>query len=362
MIIIENHKARLAGSGTKHVVCEKCRTEFYYMMMRVGTGHGASPFFLRSAGAAADARQGAQGALAQKLHMESDPVPCPKCNWVQSHMVRDARYWRHHLMRTWGRWIAGVGVPFFLAMPVIDYFKGDGDLSRTLPVSLVGALILGTVGGVLIVGRHLLGRRIDLNRDYPRRPRELPGTPPALVPATSTDLQGNIVVVPARPYEPQPRDGWLGWRFLVDRFVPDCCVCLAPHDHEFVPPLEPPGNLRVPLCAPCHKRIIHRWWSCALLCVMGSFIAATPILAVKIDVAYANVAAWVGVAAMLSVASVAIIPWLRVRPYQVRGRDRNRFTGEIRFENLDYTRRLAKAMRWNLTALEEPRPVKFAFD
>lgn len=215
-----------------------------------------------------------------------------------------------------------------------------------LPAVSIAAVIIAVVGAGLILWRRALASAINPNRAYPRRPREMPGTPPALVAAGAPDAQGNVRLVPARPTEPPIDDGWLGWRFLADPFVPRCCVCLGPHEREFATPLDTPSNVRVPLCTACHWSIVRRWWGHTLQCIAAS-VAVTGVIAWLIPGPdeVGRYMLWVLSGLIVSIAALATIPRFRVRPYALRAYDANRGVGEIRFENPQYTQLLAESIR-----------------
>jgi hypothetical protein len=212
-----------------------------------------------------------------------------------------------------------------------------------VPVVVVGI-------GLLLLRRALVGR-IDPNRSYPRPPQELPGTPPALVPAGAADAGGDVQLVPARPFAPQMEDGWLAWRFSADAFAPQCCVCLGPYERDFATPLDTSANLRVPLCAACHRTIALRWWGYTLQCIAAS-VAVMGLVAWLVpgpdDVGRYVIWAFGGL--VLSIVTLASIPRLRVMPYRLKGYDGHRGVGWLKFDNPDYTRRLAESVRWEPAA------------
>lgn len=325
----------LAASLTKRVECEKCRCSYFY--------HLARPYATKRA--RTTTRADARAELLARLKHESEPVPCPRCGWIQSYMVRD-------LLRASYGWMSWLGkailvVTFtLLGSTLLGLSIARPDWVRpALPYLGAATLIASAISSALFVRRQILTRRINPNRDHPQRPQPIPGAPPALVPAGPPDESGAVLLVCAHPVEPDFENDWLAWQ-LADRFVRACCVCGGAHEREFATPVDSPRNLRVPLCTRCHRLIALRWWGWAL----GSIVAGIALsgLVAKLVPALDDVSRailWVGLGLSVSVGAVMTIPRLFVLPYRMKMLDPRRLVVRLKFVNSEYTRRLGERLR-----------------
>src|SRR5271154_6989701 len=80
------------GQKLEPVTCEKCKTEFFYELTRVGVGKGSALYNIGQAGASHRARSAAAQDLNQRLNQEAELVPCPKCHWVNQDLVDRYRH------------------------------------------------------------------------------------------------------------------------------------------------------------------------------------------------------------------------------------------------------------------------------
>lgn len=67
--------ASATGRRPKFVACEKCGTEYVYLMERKGSGSGTSFLFLDNAGAKERAQQIARVSVYKQLEEGQDPIP-----------------------------------------------------------------------------------------------------------------------------------------------------------------------------------------------------------------------------------------------------------------------------------------------
>ena len=92
-----SYTATLTASWMNEVTCDSCGCNYVYLMTGTARGGATSPLFLDNAGAAERAREKAQYALSKMRTTKTRPVPCPKCGWYQSDMVRASKrrgvYW-----------------------------------------------------------------------------------------------------------------------------------------------------------------------------------------------------------------------------------------------------------------------------
>src|SRR5438045_3546259 len=87
------------GAVIRQVRCERCRTEYYYELARVAKGTGSAVYGIGKEAARTRAKKSAEKKLAKMLLNDGEAVPCPKCRWIQSGMVRELRTHRHRWMR-----------------------------------------------------------------------------------------------------------------------------------------------------------------------------------------------------------------------------------------------------------------------
>ena len=325
----------LSASVTKRVQCEKCRGTYFY--------HLARPYATRRA--RATTRADARAALLARMKHDSEPVPCPQCGWIQSNMVRDLLRSSYGWMRWLGKAIL-VGTFTLIGSLLLGLsIARPGWVKPSLPYLGGAAVIASAVSAALLARRHMLTLRIDPNRDYPQRPRPIPGAPPAMVPAGPPDESGAITLVCGHSVEPDIDDDGLAWQ-LADRFVRVCCVCSGAHEREFATPVDSPRNLRVPLCTRCYRLIALRWWAWA----MGSIVVGIAVagLVARLVPALDDLSRpflWGGLGLSVSAGAVMTIPRLLVLPYRWKMLDPRRLVVRLKFANAEYTRRLGERLR-----------------
>jgi Zn ribbon nucleic-acid-binding protein len=157
-----SYTATMKGSVLKLVACEECDAEYVYTLRRRAKGHGFSPLFFNQAGAQAQALQGAQTALQERLEHEVDEVPCPKCGHIQKHMFPMARKRYRRWMLVLGVWLAGVSAAIILLFGLINYmFAPFGPPVPSPLFTLVG--IPGLLGLTLITAKVILASQYNPN-------------------------------------------------------------------------------------------------------------------------------------------------------------------------------------------------------
>lgn len=151
--------ASATGRRPKFVTCEKCSTEFVYLMERRASGSGTSFLFLDNAGAKERAQLQAKHKVNTQLENEQDPIPCPTCAWVQSEMIPHARARHHAWMSLAGMFGVGGGI----ALLILDFIMADFvPLNLSSPFFLLKIAAI-PVGIELTVLRERLARRYDPN-------------------------------------------------------------------------------------------------------------------------------------------------------------------------------------------------------
>src|ERR1700689_2583979 len=84
-------QASAQGSVPKLVECDQCQFEYVYLLSRSVETEQTSLLFLDNERAREDAERLARTYLQESLDQGCEVVPCPKCGWVQEHMVQRAR-------------------------------------------------------------------------------------------------------------------------------------------------------------------------------------------------------------------------------------------------------------------------------
>ncbi len=283
--------ATVVGKRVVSVACEKCGTQFYYELTRVGVGKGSSLYFIGQNAAAGRAGNAAQADLTKHLSEDVEMVSCPNCNWVNEDAVRA------HRNRIGGNAALTVAACFaatFVAPLVVlgvlaAAFEGNTRIPEFGAALTAITCLLSPV--FILARRRQLRLRVDPNQTYPRRPSLPPGTPPPLV--ARTDPQTGEISLEIAPQEhmvPVPvslasdlaacqtgvvfRPGQL-------QFPPVCCVCLAPATRTFGLS-DNSGNkeILVPVCDRCNVRLRRRFYRnwlqvAAAICIVCAVLAAT---------------------------------------------------------------------------------------
>jgi hypothetical protein len=272
------------GQRLEHVACEKCATEFYYELTRVGVGKGSALYNIGQQGAAQRAQIAATQNLGQRLDQEAELVPCPKCHWVNQDLVD--RY-RQRKYRNAPIIIGLIIAAGFITSPIIwaalDEWLGYKSSVPVIVSRLIMAVTLASPLYVLFV-RRLLRARINPNATYPRVPKVPPGTPPALTPLSNPDT-GELFLAPVvngnQLNQANDQTNWAVFRPAQISFPPVCCVCLERATTRYRSPLmvNQRSEFAVPLCATCSTRLTRRWWLTlmiiVLFCTGAAVLAAT---------------------------------------------------------------------------------------
>ena len=345
----KNLTATTAGRRIEEVICEKCATQYYYELLRMGVGEASAPYYLFQNSASDRARRAAARDMAHRLDREAELVPCPSCNWVNQDLV--VRYRRRLYRRA--PWlglilmIAGLIAAPVAAAVLTDSLGHRSSVPRVTMVLII-ALSLLCPSCVLWI-RSLLRRRINPNETYPRQPRVPLGTPPALMTRRDSRTGEHTLEPAVKGLDQQEQDNrWLIFRPGELRFPRICCVCLGSASTSYSSPFKVSegGELEVPLCGRCAWRLRYRWWMVALaVATATTALAALPAAALpRLD----HTGRWMlfGTSALfMSIFAVAILPNRICRPYRLRILDRDR--GIVRFAaaNPRFTELLVRRVR-----------------
>ena len=237
------------GDRLVGVACEKCECEYLYELARVGSGSGNAPYMIGIEEAAGRARNESIRDLAERLALEAELVPCPRCHWINEALVEGYRRGRY---RRWGRaaaWIAGVGT---IASMFSSWYIAQGpaaDHGAWPYVLILGPIVSVALAMVPLLVRRGLRGRIRPNRYYPALPTLPRGTPLALI-----EHPASGALVPQSSSREQPEE-WIDFKIGRDRFPDACCVCLGPPSPKASYPrfMDVGVEMKIPLCPPCAR-------------------------------------------------------------------------------------------------------------
>lgn len=332
------------------VVCDRCKTEFFYELTRVGMGKASAPFLVGVGAANGRAERAADKDLAKRLAREAELVPCPKCNWINEEAIAAYRATLYHRLPLIGGivTVAGIIAGPIIGMLLLDLFGNHSRFALAIGQVLMLASLLALPAAFLL--RRQLRRRFDPNSTYPRRPDLPPGTPIAFVPQVDPKTGERQLVPAPRPAgiaasteEPSVifQSGHL-------TLPPVCCCCLQPATDTFSVPIKVNSaneELPVPLCSGCAATIRRKWWTLVLL--LPPLVAAICGVIVALIPGGDTAGRW-GVFGIFtffgSLFAVAILPRRLVRPYSLQVVDANRTVFRLRAANPDYTKLIAQTL------------------
>jgi hypothetical protein len=322
------------GHRLAQVECKRCGCQYFYQLTRIGMGTGTAPYFLGQGRAQRAALTRASRDLERRLERETELVPCPKCSWINEHLVDGYRKTRYKVLGKVAFYMCAISaVVALVLLPLL----GFGDPDAVLPVVLILLGIVVLAGGVLGL-RVYLRSRIRPNANFPEAPQVLPGTPPALLLDAAS---GDIVPAPNSTAAVPVSSDWCDFQLGRHNLPLVCCDCLREttleHAHKH---LVAPVWLLVPRCVDCAqvaKRAYWRVFFTAALIATG--VAAAIILPLNLkgeDFAAATFWALVGAAVVAAIAA-----FRATSPVKVSHRDRSRRVVRLRFRNADYGRLVA---------------------
>lgn len=244
--------ASSSGSTIAGVTCDKCQSDYYYEMTRIGTSSGHSPYGIALSSIEETVKERSRDELVSRLHAEAELVPCPNCHWINDELVRGFRLGRYRGLGLAAVLVAIVGVVMSIIASLFVYLGPQAD-RWCLPYLLVGGPLLSMIAGSLIIAlQRVLRLRIRPNADYPLPPKLPAGTPPALVlNATNEEL------VPITPQN-ESRSAFNEWQEFQlgrDTLPENCCECLSENAVATACEWHFSGMaLRLAHCSECHRR------------------------------------------------------------------------------------------------------------
>jgi hypothetical protein len=161
LIYVKNFHTTLEGMALREVICENCGQEYLYLLEAQVRGSSSHLYDIGSRDGPTKAYADAEAKLAKQLEDGVDDAPCPRCGWVQNHMLPISRRRRKTdpvllvgLLSTVG---ASIVILVFLLTWAVD--KKDAG-----PVMLFGlSILVGPIALPVTIWRCLVDRRWSPN-------------------------------------------------------------------------------------------------------------------------------------------------------------------------------------------------------
>jgi hypothetical protein len=334
-----NYHSTAIGVRLVEVSCDQCGSTYFFELARAGAGAATAPYAIGTARAERSAADQARRDRDRRLVEEAELVPCPKCLWINDHLVTGYRRGRFRGASKAAAGIAIAGVCLTLVTAWVASLGPAPAHSGTIASILtVGMTVSLAVPASILLLRQFLRQRIQPNRDYPLPPKLPHGTPTALVRNSGTG-----VLEPAgRPVRPGDGIGaavgaWINYQIGRSTLPPVCCDCLGPDSPRFAYHYSAASalGLTVPLCKACARRWTGRKWLGALVTFAAAAVFDIPLLLVlKLD----EIIFWAVVllaGTLLPVVGAMIAGW-RAAPVRVKTVDKSRAVIRLWFRNEHY--------------------------
>jgi hypothetical protein len=321
----KSYDAEQIGKRILGVVCEKCGCPFYYELVRVGTGSSSS---------ARAAQEISNQDLQTQLAEDSDPVACPKCNWINEDMVQKYRQSHYSGCGCLAFGFTAIGTLSSLA---IGWFLASTpppspDAVRFFYYIAPSIFALFFLGVVLTC--TLLRWRVRPNGDFPAAPLLPIGTAQALFKEEST---GKFVLARPRDVFEGTEEGRIYFNPGHDQFPPLCVRCLSHTIHAQSESITPTLSLQIPCCKSCSARFDTQ--ACA-----ASFAASFVVLGIGGAVGYWQESYWcpVSIAFLVALFVYGLVAINYPRPWRVLSGKQPFGVVCLRFCNPEYARVVAK--------------------
>lgn len=328
------------GGRVVGVACNKCGCEYFFELTRIGTGIGTAHYGIGTASATRSAREQSQHDLRQRLALEAELVPCPKCNWINDELVQGYRLGRY---RRLGMLALGVGFFGTVGSLICAWFISIGPaIDRVaLPYFLFyGPLLFVSFAIGMILLRSWMRSRIEPNRNFPLAPKLPRGSPPALLadessgqlrPAAADESRGTVPI------------DWHDFQIGRHSFPPLCCGCLqiAAMEFAYKQPVSTAIDLEVPRCADCannSKRAFRRiWWTVAAI---GSLVGTGVIMPLNLE----SFEFWIIIVAylLILIGLASFVASTATSPVKITIGDESRGVLRLRFRNAEYGQLVAR--------------------
>ena len=163
------YSATVEGEVHKQVTCERCAHDYSYPMSRIAGGIQRGMF--SSSSGPAKALINARENLSKVLKTEHDDMPCPECDWHQSHhmaFIRKQSY--SQLKNLAGAFFIFAGLALGLSVPLCISIGALGKLLQAVEVFLVCSILVLAIAspGILLAGlRYFLLLKYNPNAADP---------------------------------------------------------------------------------------------------------------------------------------------------------------------------------------------------
>lgn len=334
----KNYTTATVGERIVGVRCERCGCDYFFQLTRIGSAETTAAYGLGQHSARERSAQSSEKDTLDRLKLEAELVPCPKCLWINDELVRGFRLGRY---RNWGVTAMGgafVGISISLIAAWFIWIGPESD-RYVLPYFLIyGPLIIAVLAAGVIALRRWLRSRIQPNRLYPLPPRLPRGTPPALILDEST---GELVEVPQVEKEPKSVDHEIEMQIGRHEIPSICNICLEPADADaaILIPVLTALQLQIPRCSACAGRASRRrrWVFCLVTCLtLAAEIGTLFILRLEKE------EFWIFsvVAVPLALAIGGTAAHLHDMPVRVKVVDASRGVIRIRFKNSAFSAKI----------------------
>jgi hypothetical protein len=334
-----NYHSAAIGARLVGVSCDQCGTTYFFELARVGSGAATAPYAIGKGRAERSAKDQALRDRERRLEEEAELVPCPKCLWINEHLVSGYRRGRY---RGATKAATGIGIAGVCLTLATAWFSSVGPTGadRGAIISILTVGLTGSIGipVAILLFRHFLRQMIQPNRDYPLPPKPPHGTPTALV---RNSASGELEPA-GQPSKPGDGDragagAWMNYQIGRTTFPPICCDCLSPDSQRFAfqYPVNRALGFSVPLCKGCARRWTRRKWLGALVTLATAAAFGIPLmLALKLD----EIFFWALVFILGTLLPVigAMIAGRRAAPVRVKSVDRSRGVVRLWFRNEYY--------------------------
>jgi hypothetical protein len=335
------YKSGTPGLRLVSVHCEKCRSDFFYELARIGVGR---------AGGIASAQRLARADLERRLADESELVPCPRCHWINEDLIAVYRRSRYRGWRMFTDSLAIIGAAISLLVAYFLWIDQAPNHNRAWVVLIGGPVVsLGFARLLQLLARDWLRRWIEPNISYPLPPTRLPrGTPPSLV---KNPTNGDYEVACPKPEKgesvddlsgrkPPAIDKWTVIQVGRSKFPMVCNVCLLPSNPQSTDrrKLRSTVELLLPRCAACARRQKRTVWKFVLISFGAMTAVVVPVMIALFTrgVEDPGLLAWIVILSSFVPFIALIIAQDRTKTVRVKLIDRRRGVYRVRFRNEGY--------------------------
>ncbi|MCA9137724.1 MAG: hypothetical protein KDB00_13225 [Planctomycetales bacterium] len=316
------------------VECDKCGCEYFYELARIGTGRASAPYGVGATAAADSAQDQSQRELSERLSLEAELVPCPRCNWINDQLVEGYRKSCYRPAGTLALVVAFFGT---IGSLFCAWFISSGPAAdrAALPYFLyVGPAISVLIAIAIILVRWWMRRRIQPNQNYPLAPTLPVGSP---LPLMENPQTGDLKVVARRNPHSLDVSDWFDFQIGRSVLPLMCCECLGKPSSEdgYARSIAPSIEINVPRCAECAKKTRSSrrriWFATA---AMGLLVSFGVLSMLGLETAEYWILAVVG--GFVALAFASYVASMMTAPVKIGRGQSSRGVIKLRFRNPEY--------------------------